>query len=27
LFTLARMDGNWVVAAIADTGRKDCAGK
>jgi len=27
LFTVVRMDGNWVVAAIADTGRKDCAGK
>ena len=27
LFTLTRTDGNWVIAAIADTGRKDCAGR
>ena len=27
LFTLARTDGNWVVAGIADTGRKDCVGR
>ena len=27
LFTLARTDGKWVVAGIADTGRKDCAGR
>jgi hypothetical protein len=27
LFNLVRMDGNWVIASIADTGRKDCGGK
>jgi hypothetical protein len=27
LFTLARTDGNWVIAGIADTGRKDCVGR
>ena len=27
LFTLARTDDNWVIAAIADTGRKDCVGR
>ena len=24
LFNLVRADGNWVIASIADTGRKDC---
>jgi hypothetical protein len=24
LFTLARTDGQWVIASVADTGRKDC---
>lgn len=24
LFNLVRMDGQWLVASIADTGRKDC---
>jgi putative lumazine-binding protein len=27
LFNLVRVDGQWLVAGIADTGRKDCAGK
>ena len=27
LFTLAHVDGDWVIAAIADTGRKDCIGR
>jgi len=27
LFTLTRTDGNWFVAGIADTGRKDCVGR
>ena len=27
LFTLARTDGQWVIASVADTGRKDCAPK
>jgi len=27
LFTLARTDGQWVIASVADTGRKDCAHK
>ena len=27
LFNLVRTDGKWVIASIADTGRKDCAGK
>lgn len=25
LFNLVRMDGQWLVASVADTGRKDCA--
>jgi len=25
LFNLVRIDGNWVIASVADTGRKDCA--
>ncbi|HET6936764.1 MAG TPA: nuclear transport factor 2 family protein [Candidatus Angelobacter sp.] len=27
LFNLVRTDGRWVIASIADTGRKDCAVK
>ena len=27
LFNLVRQDGQWRIASIADTGRKDCAGK
>jgi hypothetical protein len=27
LFNLVRQDGEWRIASIADTGRKDCAGK
>lgn len=27
LFNLVRVDGQWLVASIADTGRKDCAAK
>lgn len=27
LFNLVRQDGKWTIASIADTGRKDCAGK
>jgi hypothetical protein len=27
LFNLVRVDGQWLVAGIADTGRKDCPGK
>ncbi|MBV9888427.1 MAG: nuclear transport factor 2 family protein [Acidobacteria bacterium] len=27
LFNLVRVDGKWVIACIADTGRKDCARK
>ena len=27
LFNLVRMDGKWLIASVADTGRKDCAGK
>jgi putative lumazine-binding protein len=27
LFNLVRTDGKWLVASIADTGRKDCAAK
>lgn len=27
LFNLVRANGKWVIASIADTGRKDCAGK
>lgn len=25
LFNLVRVDGNWMIASVADTGRKDCA--
>jgi len=24
LFNLVRMDGKWLIASVADTGRKDC---
>ena len=27
LFILVRTDGQWVIASVADTGRKDCATK
>jgi hypothetical protein len=27
LFNMVKQDGNWTIASIADTGRKDCAGK
>jgi hypothetical protein len=27
LFNLVRTDGKWLIASVADTGRKDCAGK
>lgn len=27
LFNLVRIDGKWVIASIADTGRKNCTGK
>jgi hypothetical protein len=27
LFNVVRMDGKWVIASVADTGRKDCASK
>src|SRR5271156_2056117 len=27
LFNLIRQDGKWLIASVADTGRKDCAGK
>jgi hypothetical protein len=27
LFNLVRQDGKWLIASVADTGRKDCAGK
>jgi putative lumazine-binding protein len=27
LFNLVRTDGEWKIASVADTGRKDCAGK
>jgi len=27
LFNLVRTDGKWLIASIADTGRKDCAAK
>ena len=27
LFNLIRQDGKWLIASIADTGRKDCSGK
>jgi hypothetical protein len=27
LFNLVRKDGRWLIAAVADTGRKDCAAR
>ncbi|HWF05901.1 MAG TPA: nuclear transport factor 2 family protein [Candidatus Angelobacter sp.] len=27
LFNLVRTDGKWIIASVADTGRKDCPGK
>src|ERR1043166_9832688 len=27
LFTLVRADGKWLIASVADTGRKDCGAK
>jgi putative lumazine-binding protein len=27
LFNLVHTDGQWIIASVADTGRKDCAGK
>jgi Putative lumazine-binding len=27
LFNLVRVDGQWIIASVADTGRKDCARK
>ena len=27
LFNLVRVDGQWIIASVADTGRKDCAHK
>jgi hypothetical protein len=27
LFNLVRTNGKWLIASVADTGRKDCAGK
>lgn len=27
LFNLVRSDGKWIIASVADTGRKDCPGK
>ena len=27
LFNLVRVDGSWIIASVADTGRKDCAPK
>jgi len=27
LFNLVRADGKWLIASVADTGRKDCGGK
>ena len=27
LFNLVHTGGNWMIASVADTGRKDCAGK
>jgi hypothetical protein len=27
LFNLVRQDGKWIIASVADTGRKDCAAK
>jgi hypothetical protein len=27
LFNLVRVDGKWIIASVADTGRKDCVRK
>ena len=27
LFNLVQTDGKWLIASVADTGRKDCSGK
>jgi hypothetical protein len=27
LFNLVRVDGKWLIASVADTGRKDCSEK
>src|ERR1700677_576236 len=27
LFNMARVDGKWLIASVADTGRKDCSAK
>ena len=27
LFNMAKVDGKWLIASVADTGRKDCAAK
>jgi hypothetical protein len=27
LFNLVRTDGKWLIASVADTGRKDCGAK
>ena len=27
LFNLVRTDGKWIIASVADTGRKDCGAK
>jgi hypothetical protein len=27
LFNMVRVDGKWLIASVADTGRKDCSGK
>lgn len=27
LFNLVRMDGKWLIASVADTGRKDCSNR
>jgi hypothetical protein len=27
LFNLVHTDGKWIIASVADTGRKDCAGR
>ena len=27
LFTLVRTDGQWIIASVADTGRKDCVSR
>jgi Putative lumazine-binding len=27
LFNMVRVDGKWLIAGVADTGRKDCGGK